>query len=892
MLRSIEKPPEEDFVWHTVCVTMVFGDFEICGEASKDNLRRPRADDGPFAVTMSQLGGETVGTLWQDIRYALRMLRKSPGFTAIALVTLAIGIGANTIMFSISDALLLLHPRKMKDPEQLAFCAIQGAESSWFHYSEYLALRDSRLAFSDLLAQDDGASSSVSSATLVHGDSAWKVETKYVSANYFSVLGVAPVQGRAFLPGEERQGSAPVVVLSQRCWQRLGSDPKLVGEFVSVNGTRCEVVGVAPEGFTGVTLLGPDLWLPLGSYRTVAMLARRATRPANAEYPWLLIVGRLKPDLAVSVAQAQLQALFLRFKLEDLEHWRNGISFSLHPPGRFMIEGDSGQDRLTVFSLVLMVASAIILVIACLNLANMLIVQGAARHREIAVRLALGGGRWRIIRQLLIESLLLALLGGVFGVLLAFGGTRILNVWIAAVQNPMTNSLRPGLNGRVLAATLGLCLMATLLFGLRPALWLSRRDLASEMKGAAGRVAGSLGRKRGGLSVAGQSALAVALVLSATLLTHSALQVARPDPRFPLEDKLIVQIDPLSAGYDQVQSLQAYEALADHLASLPDVKALGKSPRLFYGGGGPALIGEYLPGAGESGSGRPLAQRAAIADVGRDYFTALEIPLLRGRLFDRLDSVPNAEKVAIIDESLARKLRPDGNALGCLIQWGVFTKADSDPYRVVGIVAHLPGIEDRQARAQMYTPTEANKLAACLYLHVAKKASAALLQQWISQEIHQADPQIPILSVATLAQRRYDDSSVWLARFGARLALAAGAAALFLAALGIYAIKGYMVASRTSEIGIRQALGATRGNVMGMVLREGLVLTLVGLVVGLLLGLGVAKVAASLLYGIGPVDPVSIVVTVALLGATSLLASYIPARRAARIDPMVALKYE
>jgi len=821
---------------------------------------------------------------YTDLKYAFRMLRKRSGFTAIALITLAIGIGANTIMFSISDVLLLLRPRKVNNPEQLAYCGIQDAQFSWFRYSEYLTLRDSGLAFSDLLAR-----SITWWTTLVHGDSAKQVQTTHVSSNYFSVLGVAPVQGRGFLPEEERHGSAPVVVLSYRCWQRLGSNPKLVGEFLSVNGTDCQVVGVAPEGFTGVTLEGPDLWLSLGSFRVVSTLVRQLP----SREPWLEIVGRLKPEVTMPAAQARLQTLFPQFKPECIERgWGGRPSFNLRPPGRFYIGGDIEGDlqMKTVISLVLMAASAIILVIACLNMANMLIVQGASRHREIAIRLALGGGRWRIIRQLLVESLLLAVLGGVLGVLLAFCGMRILNVWIATAVPP---GLQPGLNVRVLAATLGLCLMATLLFGLRPALWLSKRDIAGEMKASAGTMLGSLRRKRSTLSVAGQIALAVALVLSATLLTRSALQIARPDPRFCLEDKVVVQIDPLAAGhnYNKVRSIQACEALADHLASLPEVKAVGTSHGVFFGGGGRMLIGEYLPGAGESGSGRPLAREAALVGAGRDYFTAMEIPLLLGRLFDRWDRVPNAEKVTIIDESLAHKLRPDGNALGCFIQYGVFTKADSDPYRVVGIVPHLPGIEDREVRAQMYTPTDPNDLIPCLYLHVVNGRSGDLLQR-ISEEIRRVDPRIPILSVATLAQRRYDDSSVWRARFGARVALTAGAAALFLAALGIYAIKGYMVASRTSEIGIRMALGATHRNITGMVLREGLVLTMVGLMVGVGLGLAVAKVAARFLYGISPVDPVSIVVTVALLGAASLLASYIPARHAAKIDPMVALRYE
>jgi predicted permease len=813
------------------------------------------------------------------------MLRKQPGFTAIALVTLAIGIGANTIMFSVSDLLLLSGSKGVKDPEQLAYCAIRGVDNSSFRYSEYLALHDSGLAFSDVMAQiilhNRG--------TIVRGGSAWRVWTTYVSANFFSFLGTAPILGRGFLPEEERQGSSPVAVLSYRCWQRLGGDPKLVGEYVSIGGTACQVIGVAPEGFNGITRNSYDLWLPLGSIRTVHSIYR--SRP-NQE-PSFYVVGRLKPKVTMPVAQAQLQALVPRFKQENPENWPERSSIDLCPPGREQISGDDEQGRwfYGTISLVMVTPSAIILVIACLNLANMLIVQGAARHREIAVRMALGGGRWRIIRQLLIESGLLVVLGSILGVLLAFCGSRVLNVYIASFHDE-PSAIRVVLNIRVLAATLGVCLITTPLFGLRPALLLSKRDIAGEMKASGGSVLGSVRRKRGSLSVAGQTALAVALVLIATLLTRSALQKARPDPRFPLSDKLVVEVDPIAGGYDEVHSVQTCAALADHLASLPEIKAVGMmSYQAFFGGGGFLAVGEYRPGNEERGPSRTVAKNAAFVDVGRDYFEAMEIPLLQGRRFDQHDHLPNAEKVAIIDDSLARKLRPDGNALGCLIQWKLLGD-HSDPYRVVGIVAHLPGIEDEKVHPQVYTAMEANTWARYFCLYVGYQRPADLLRQQIAKEIRQFDPRMPVLLVTTLAQKRYNDTSVWLARFGARLALGAGAAALFLAALGIYAIKGYMVAARTSEIGIRVALGATHGSIMGMVLREGLVPTVVGLIVGIGLGLGVAKVSASMLYGVSPIDPVSIVATVVLLGGVSLLAGYFPARRAAKIDPMEALRYE
>jgi len=830
-------------------------------------------------------------TLWQDTRYGFRMLKKRPGFTAIALITLAIGIGANTMMSSIANWLLFVRPKHVKNYEQLAYCESRHA---YIKYPEYITIRDDVSAFSDCLTQTRDLFEG--DATLARERTAWKVKARYVSSNYFSFLGVAPVLGRGFQPAEEQQGSAAVVVLSYPLWQRLGGSPKLVGEYVNVNGAVCQVVGVAPEGFTGTSLLGPDLWAPLGNFVTIRK--RGQTRPANAKAGWgypfgLETIGRLKPGVSTSVAQTQLQALIPRFRAEDPKEWPAIASFLLRPPDRFEQELRF-RPYFTKYSLVLMAGSVVTLLIVCLNLAGMLIVQGASRHREIAIRLAVGGGRLRIIRQLLVESALLALLGGVLGVLLAVCGMRILNAWFAGADWEVMEAIRVGLDTRILMGTLALCLIATLLFGLRPALRLSKRDIAGEMKGAARRVLGSVHRKRRGFSVAGQIALAVVLVLVAALLWRSALETARPDPRFHLKNTLVVRVDPESAGYDKIRSIQACETLADHLASQPEVEALGTAPSLFYGGDGEQTIREYQPKTEEGQSRGPRARHTRMLPIGRDYLPALEAPLLQGRHFDRRESAPDAEKVAIINEALAHKLRPDGNALGCLVQWGVieFGYWCPDAYRVVGIVGGLPGIQDRQANFQMYVPAGPDDLPSHFYLHARDREAVETLRSRMVEEIHRVDPYMPVLSVTTLAQIRDDDFRIWNARFHARLALAAGVVALFLTALGIYAVKGYMVASRTSEIGIRMAMGATRRSVMTMILREGLVLTAIALLVGLFLGLAVARVGANRLYGISPLDPVSILATVVLLGAISLLAAFIPARRAAKVDPMTALRCE
>ena len=845
-----------------------------------------------------------MGTLWQDIRYGFRMLRKKPGFTAIALVTLAIGIGANTIMFSVVNT-LLFRPLPVKDPDRLVRCEI--GEYRVMPYGGYADLRDNNPVFSDLVAHNYGTRTS----TLVRDGMVRHVDPLFVSANYFTVLGVAPLYGRTFLPEEEVGGAEPVVVLNYRTWQRLGAEPEIVGQYVRINGSHCRIIGVAPKTFTGAAVVAPDLWLPLGTYGLLGRwFMEKPEKPDETwYYPPSALVGRLKPGVSLSEAQAQLQPMLPRLKQMYPRHgkrWeKQGAMFHLHSLPRLSASAlDNDKPTLGRISLALMGVSGVVLLIACLNLANMIVVQGQGRQREIAIRAAIGGGRLRIVRQLLVESLLLAVFGGILAVGVAFWGVRILKLWAAMGQLPMQlgEAITSGiaLDVRVLAATLGFCLIATLLFGLRPALSLSSRDLIGDLKESSRGVLQATRRRRWilprGLSVPCQMALSVALVMTATLLARTALRAARAEPGFGLDGKVIVSLEAFAGGYDIAQAKQACETLAERLKEAPGIQAVGlsrESPvdlefRWIH-----ERFVEYAPGADDNASGSLVTKGLHEYEVDGDYFEAMGIQLLQGRPFRPLDSAPDAEEVVIIDEHLARKLRPEGSALGCLIQYG--TDGLSPPRRVVGIAPNLRSVwGNGQVQAHLYKAIESHHVPASIHLRArsaAPGAEAALVRS-IGARIRTLDPRLPVLAVASLADRHRNHPTVLFTGVVARLAVMFGAMALFLAGLGLYAVKNHMVASRTPEIGIRMALGATRRDILTLVLRQGTISTFVGLLAGTLLAIAMMRVIRSALQGMSPVDLVSIVVTVVVLTVTSLLATYLPARRAIRVDPKTALQYE
>jgi putative ABC transport system permease protein len=545
--------------------------------------------------------------------------------------------------------------------------------------------------------------------------------------------------------------------------------------------------------------------------------------------------------------------------------------------------------------------SVVVLLIACLNLASMYFVRGVSRRREIAIRMAAGASRARIVRQLLIESLLLALLGGLLGLGFAQGGARIINASLSALVASFleaTLGLKVALDIRVLLATLAFCGLATVLSGLRPALRLSRRPISNDLKEVRGNAAQPTRETRrlmpAGFSAALQMVLSVVLVMAAGLFTHSAIKAARATPGYSLEGKLVVEVDPRAAGYDRIQGRQACENLVRRLGMMPGVQAVGlsTSPLFELSPSGCKIVDRSESPDANAPADRDVGWVVSYS-VGGDYFQSMDLPLLQGRYFTATEDASNAP-VVIIDEPLARRLRPDGKALGCLISAG-----GSSPLEVVGIV---PGVRttifDEEPQPHIYFTfqyiPDSEMFFVNIHLRAANTAPGALaaLLQRVPQEVRSVDPRVPVLSLGTLAARYDNSPPMWLARTIAGLAVPFGAMALFLATLGIYGVKGYLVASRTPEIGIRVALGATRRSILALVLREGAPLTLVGLSVGMALAIATARVMSSALCGVDPVDPMSIGATLALLGTAALLASYLPARRAAKIDPMAALRCE
>ena len=831
---------------------------------------------------------------------AVRQWSKSPGFTAIAVVVLALGIGANATIFSIINS-ILLKPIQASRPEQLVGLYQHDRDNpdafNQFSYADFVDLRAAKdVAFTDLFAFRF-------TSIGLQGDHTERIPACFVSANYFSALGVQPVRGRVFLPEEETSG-ASVTVITHAFWTKLGGDPNIIGRTIKLTRGQATVIGVMPRGFTGAQVLGPSMFFPVGMAPVLTpnpgqATSRILTDRGNGSF---MIMGRLKPGLTLANVSAGLAALNQQFPIPDPARPKPRTLIGT-APSRFNFSAQPSQSSKTLapiagFALGL---SLLVLLIACLNLANMMFARGAARKKEVAIRLALGAGQSRILSQLLAEGLLLALLGGAAGLLVSVWANDALGVLVYSgagmPQDFPKFDLSP--DRRVLMILLLLVGFATMVFSLAPAWKLARLDLNSDLKRQTGDGSDSSAKTRlrgRELLAVIQMSFALVLLVAATLFTRSAVNVAAATPGFIFGSNFYLSIDGTLAGYSGPRIREFTRAALDRLAALPGVESVSAASSIPFGNSwnirGVEMGGIPPRSNGAPTTGQPLKVDAIYNVVGADYFRTLGLPLQRGREFDRLETHgTSVSRVAIISQSIAHQLWPEQDPLGRSIQ---FEDSGSEVMTVVGVVPDLLWqVFDNRARPQIYVPL-GQDFPAALNLHVrlAPGVEAANVMKAAREELGRLDPEIPITEVKTLAGLHRDGPSWRVAHLGSVLFGAFGGLALLLSLLGIYALKAYSIARRTREIGIRMALGADRREVVTMILRESAWLGMLGLGLGWLLALAVGKLAGTFLFHVSTTDPFTFSLIPLLLLLTALLACFVPARRAAALDPIKALRYE
>ena len=858
------------------------------------------------SVVLSSVGGNSKGSkrlknLLRDVRFGARMLRKNLGFSCAAVTVLALGIGANTAVFSLVNA-FLLKPLVMQAPAALVGCYSRDTHKSdyrAFSYPDYAALRADGSVFSSLLAHNlamVGLSES-------DRDTTRRVFADIVSSNYFTTFGVPLSQGRAFTPEEERPASAVLVaIVSYSYWKKNGADPQVLGKTLQINGRSYTVIGVTAVGFTGTTaLISPELYLPLGVYEWVMNDFEGSGRPLAArDNHALVLVGRLRPGVTQKSADASLATVASQLAKAYPEDDKDQ-TFIVRPLSRLGISTQPLTDsQLIVPSVLLLSVAAVVLLIASLNVANMMLARGTTRRREVAVRLALGGSGADILRQLLVEGLLLALVGGAAGLALAFWCTGAL-VHSMARLAPLDIVYTAGPDVRVLFATIGFCVLSTILFALGPAWNLSRRNLVADLKTGdrsdfqPGRFRGIFARRN--LLVIGQISLSLMLLSAAGLFIRSSVQAARLEPGFRVQGEVLAEVDASLADYQEARGREVYRALVDRLQSTPGVESVGLAATVPFG---MISLGKAVQRSGDapaSAGGTAAAVECRYNIVSGDYFQTLQIPLQLGRAFSARDASASTHPVAILDQAAAERLWPRGEAIGKHVR--LISAGGDEPaldVEVVGVVGDVQeGVTGTRWPPHVYVPF-GQAYQSDMQIHVrtallAPQAEAHLLET-VRGEIHSVDPHLPVLAFKTMRTHLDSSFDLWVVRTGARIFMIFGAVALLLAAIGLYGVRAYNVAMRTREIGIRMALGARASDAVRMMLREGIILLGIGAGVGLLLSLAVGKALSSLLYRVDSFDPIVLIAAPALLAAISLVACYIPARRVARLDPMAALRDE
>ena len=840
-------------------------------------------------------------TFLKDLRVTVRGLRKSPGFTAVALIILSLGIGVNAAVFSLVNALLFQQPAG--HPEQLVGLYSHDPKRPHsyrdFTYAEFSAIRDRHDLFSGLMAQ------TFAMVGVGEGEATHRAFAGIVSSNYFQVLDSPLEAGRGFTADEEKPGSnIPVVIVGDPYWRAHGADPHLVGQTLRINNRPFTIVGITEPGFAGTMgLLGPELWLPLGVYEHVVNDMFKDGQQGGLADPRtraLIPAGRLASGLTLASAQPRLEALTAGLAEQDPDS--KGYQLSVAKLSRLGVSDAPETDNqvATLGALLLAMAGAVLLIV-CLNLANMMLARGAGRRRDVAVQLALGAGRWRIVRQLLTEGLLLSLAGGVVGLALAYGAMRLL---VASLSShlPLVLVFSPAPDTHVLIATLLFAIGSTVFFGLGPAWRLTRRNVVSDLKGAGERASEKLGRLSGrNAMVVGQIALALALLVSGGLFARGALLAASADPGYRLNHELLLNVDPGLAGANDTEGRETYRRLLERLRALPGVESASVASQVSFGDITKSRT-VSVPGESTDGrDGRATGSRISAIDttIGAAYFRTLGLPVLRGREFTAAEELPSTggRRVAIIDEPLAQKLFPGRDPLGRQIQIG--TNENGRTAETAQIVGVVPGVRhdlfDLAPVSHVYLPF-GRHYQSNLFVHLrvtaGDAAGEAAMLGVVRRAVREVDPELPIVALQTMTQHRDANIELWVVQTGARMFTLFGALALLLAAVGVYGVKAYVVSRRTREIGIRMALGAEPRDVLWMMLKEGVVLTGIGLGVGLLLSAGLAKLVSGMLYQVGAFDPLVFLVAPLVLALAALAASYVPARRATRVVPLEALRVE
>ena len=795
----------------------------------------------------------------KDIRYGIRSLLKRPGFTAIALLALALGIGANTAIFSLVNA-VVLQPLPYPDPDRLVWAwgtVRNGASRASVAPLDYLDFRNQNKTFEHF-----GASGTLPLAVNLTGSGEpERLTASAITGNYFDVFGVRPALGRGFTLENEKAGQDQVTVLSHGLWQkRFGGDPEILNKTLIFDGKPYQVIGVMPAHLRLPQMA--ELWVPMNFDTNPEMKQRRAHffRP----------IGRLKAGVSLAQAQADIDAIAGQLE-QQFPDTNTGWSLGLISLRQQLI----GDTRTIVF--ILFGAVGLVLLIACANVANLLLVRAAARQKEIALRTALGASRWRIVRQMITESLLLSIVGGALGALVAFWGVQLL-VSLSEDSLPATTNVT--IDATVLGFTLLISIVTGLLFGLAPASRTMKVELVGSLKDGGRGAEGTLRNRTRSLLVVFESAIAVMLLIGAGLLVRSLIELQKVDPGFDSNNLLTVRFDLPPQRYEgEGKKANFYQQLETRVASLPGVESVGLITELPLSG--------QLNDITFTVEGRPpVSPEAAFGTdfryVNVDYFKTLRIPLLRGRNFTEQE-VRESDNVVIVSQQLVATAFPNEDPLGKTIitMFGF-------PQQIVGVVGDIRHTSlANQPWPAMYFP---GRDIGRMNLVVRTQGDPLNLVGAVRKEVHALDPDQPISAVKKMTD--WVDSSVAAPRYRTTLLALFAALAMILAATGIYGVMSYSVAQRTHEIGVRMALGARRVDVLKMVVRQVMLLTLVGVALGLAGAFALTRVMSTLLFGVTAKDPITFGVVAALLMAVAFIACFVPARRATKVDPLVALRYE